>query len=81
LKLDCQPTCRYEAKLLQEADTILRLKGENGLLKKKFNEFQKDIEEQKTEIKQLFDQKKELYSTLGFFERDIAYISFFVLLN
>ncbi|KAI5064817.1 hypothetical protein GOP47_0019512 [Adiantum capillus-veneris] len=63
---------KYEARLAQEADTILRLKGENGLLKKKFNEFQKDIEEQKAEIKQLFEQKKELYSTLGFFERDIA---------
>ncbi|KAH7276822.1 hypothetical protein KP509_39G023300 [Ceratopteris richardii] len=63
---------KYELRLAQEADTILRLKGENGLLKKKFNEFQKDIEEQKAEIKQLFEQKKELYSTLGFFERDIA---------
>ncbi|EFJ35022.1 WD repeat domain-containing protein [Selaginella moellendorffii] len=62
---------KYEAKLVQEKEIVLRLKGENGLLKKKFNEYQKDMEEQKGEIKALFEQKKELYQTLAYFERDI----------
>lgn len=39
----------------------LRLKGENGIMKKKFNALQKDIEDQREEIKQLFEHKKELY--------------------
>ena len=40
--------------------------GENGIMKKKFNALQKDIDDQKEEIKQLFEQKKELYQTIGF---------------
>ena len=39
----------------------LRLKGENGIMKKKFICLQKDIEDQREEIKQLFEHKKELY--------------------
>lgn len=42
-------------------------------MKKKFNEFLKDIEEQKNEIRALFEQKKELYQAIAAFERDIRY--------
>lgn len=51
---------------------MLRIKGENGVMKKKFIEFQKDIEEQREEIKILFQQKKELYEIIAIFERDTA---------
>ena len=52
---------RYETKLSAERDIGLRLKGENGIMKKKFNALQKDIEDQRDEIKTLFEHKKELY--------------------
>jgi len=63
---------RYEQKLAQEREIGLRLKGENGIMKKKFNNLQKDINEQKDEIQQLFDQKKDLYATIASLEKDIA---------
>jgi predicted nucleic acid-binding Zn-ribbon protein len=62
---------RYEQKLASEREVGLRLKGENGIMKKKFNNLQKDINEQKDEIQQLFDQKKDLYSTISSLEKDI----------
>ena len=52
---------RYEAKLTAERDMGLRLKGENGIMKKRFSALQKDIDEAREECKALFDQKKELY--------------------
>ncbi|CAD7703772.1 unnamed protein product, partial [Ostreobium quekettii] len=54
-----------------ERELGLRLKGQNGIMKKKFSALQKDIEAQKEEIKALFDQKKELYQTIGSLEKDI----------
>eukprot|EP00002_Diphylleia_rotans_P000166 TRINITY_DN1008_c0_g1_i4.p1 TRINITY_DN1008_c0_g1~~TRINITY_DN1008_c0_g1_i4.p1 ORF type:complete len:1179 (-),score=303.89 TRINITY_DN1008_c0_g1_i4:414-3950(-) len=63
---------KYEAKLAAERDTCLRYKGENGIMKKKFSALQKDIEDQKEEIKLLFEQKKELYSQISALEKDIA---------
>ncbi len=59
-----RPGCdvgRYEAKLTAERDMGLRLKGENGIMKKRFSALQKDIDEAREECKALFDQKKELY--------------------
>jgi predicted RNase H-like nuclease (RuvC/YqgF family) len=63
---------RYEQKLAQERDVGLRLKGENGILKKKASAFQKDLEDQKDEIKELFEKKKDLYQTIASLEKDIA---------
>ena len=62
---------RYEVKLAAEREIGLRLKGENGIMKKKFHALQKDIDDQKEEIKQLFEQKKELYQTISSLEKDI----------
>ncbi|GMH45741.1 hypothetical protein BSKO_13704 [Bryopsis sp. KO-2023] len=62
---------RYEQRLSQEREVGLRLKGQNGIMRKKFNALQKDIEAQKEEIKSLFDQKKELYQTIASLEKDI----------
>lgn len=53
--------CRYGTKLTFEKELGLRLKGENGIMKKKFSALQKDIEDQREEIRTLFAHKKELY--------------------
>merc|ERR1719440_820485 len=52
---------RYEAKLASERESALRLKGENGIMRKKFTALQKDIEDQKDEINNLSNNKKALY--------------------
>lgn len=52
---------RYGGKLNFEKELGLRLKGENGIMKKKFSALQKDIEDQREEIKTMFAHKKELY--------------------
>ena len=62
---------KYEGRLTTEREVNLRMKGENGMMKKKFNSLQKEIEDQREEIKLLFDQKKDLYATIGSLERDI----------
>ncbi|KAK9834356.1 hypothetical protein WJX84_006234, partial [Apatococcus fuscideae] len=62
---------KYEAKLTAERDMGLRLKGENGIMKKRFSALQKDIDEAREECKALFDQKKELYQTIAGLEKDI----------
>ena len=61
----------YEAQLSQEKDVLLRIKGENGIMKKKLAEFHKDLEVQREEIGHLFQQKKELYEIIAIFERDM----------
>lgn len=61
----------YEAQLSQEKDVLLRIKGENGIMKKKLAEFHKDLEGQREEIGHLFQQKKELYEIIAIFERDM----------
>ena len=63
---------KYETKLAAEREAALRLKGENGIMKKKFTLLQKDIHVQKDEIQSLFDDKKELYATIASLEKDIA---------
>lgn len=45
-----------------ERETELRLKGENGIMKKKFGTLQKEIDNQRAEVAQLFEHKKELYA-------------------
>lgn len=59
-------------RLQTERETSLRLKGENGIMRKKFNNLQKDIEVCNTQIKELYEQKKELYATIASLEKDIA---------
>ncbi|MEW5319195.1 MAG: hypothetical protein WDW38_010360 [Sanguina aurantia] len=63
---------KYDQKLQTEREASLRLKGENGIMRKKFNALQKDIEGQREEIKSLFEQKKELYSSIASLEKDIS---------
>jgi hypothetical protein len=42
----------------------LRLKGENGIMRKKFQALQKDIEEQREQLTLQHEQQKELYNTI-----------------
>ena len=63
---------KYEAKLATEREAALRLKGENGIMRKKFTALQKDIEDQKDEISGLFHNKKALHEHIGSLEKDIA---------
>ena len=63
---------KYEAKLTTEREAALRLKGDNGIMRKKFTALQKDIEDQKDEISGLFHNKKALHEHIGSLEKDIA---------
>ena len=57
---------RYEGRLAAEREAGLRLKGENGIMKKKFGTLQKEIDDQRAEVAQLFEHKKELYAVRAF---------------
>ena len=63
---------RYEAKLASERESALRLKGENGIMRKKFTALQKEIEDSKDEINSLFQIKKSLHEHIASLEKDIA---------
>lgn len=55
-----QLKAKYDFKLHQERDATLRLKGENGIMRKKFSALQKDIEDQKENIKTMGEKEEEL---------------------
>lgn len=56
------PALCVGALLLLQA--CLRLKGENGIMRKKFQALQKDIEEQREQLTLQHEQQKELYNTI-----------------
>ena len=56
---------KYEAKLSTEREAALRLKGENGIMRKKFTALQKDIEDQKDTIQGLYENKKSLHEHIA----------------
>lgn len=62
---------RYELKLQEEREATLRLKGENGIMKKKYSALHKDIEDQKEEIRSLEEKGKELFENIKGLEKDI----------
>jgi WD40 repeat protein len=62
---------RYDNKLNAEREATLRYKGENGIMKKKFSALQKDIEDQREEIKALLEKEKELYEQIKSLEKEI----------
>eukprot|EP01135_Chromosphaera_perkinsii_P003926 Nk52_evm27s262 gene=Nk52_evmTU27s262 len=63
---------KYEMKLKEEKDAGLRLKGENGIMRKKFNTLQKEIEEHKNEITKMFNEEKKLNSIIKSLEKEIS---------
>ncbi|KAI9346401.1 WD repeat domain 65-like protein [Zopfochytrium polystomum] len=63
---------RYERKLKEEREIGLRLKGENGIMRKKFNTLQSEIDTHKTEIAKMYAEEKKLHSIIKSLEKDIA---------
>jgi chromosome segregation ATPase len=64
-------TSKYEKKLRIEREEGARLKGENGIMRKKFNTLNKDIEDNKTEIQRMKDNAKKLESVISNLEKEI----------
>lgn len=62
---------RYESKLAIERKLAVTLKGENGLMRKRFNGLEKSIDEQKSEIRRLHEAQETLYTTIATHEKDI----------
>jgi cilia- and flagella-associated protein 57 len=62
---------RYEAKLQVEKKLAVSLKGENGLMRKRFTGLEKSIDEQKAEIRRLHEAQDTLYATIATHEKDI----------
>jgi predicted nucleic acid-binding Zn-ribbon protein len=65
---------RYEKKVKSEREEGARLKGENGIMKKKFNTLNKDIEENKAEIQRMGENEKKLQSVIAAFEKEIVHL-------
>ncbi|KAJ3330947.1 Cilia- and flagella-associated protein 57 [Blyttiomyces sp. JEL0837] len=63
---------RYERKLKEEKEIGLRLKGENGIMRKKFNTLQSEIDTHKTEIAKMYAEEKKLHAVIKSLEKDIA---------
>ncbi|KAJ3409665.1 Cilia- and flagella-associated protein 57 [Chytridiales sp. JEL 0842] len=62
---------RYEKKLRTEKEEGARLKGENGIMRKKFNTLSKDIEDNKTEILRMKEDEKKLRGVIAMLEKEI----------
>lgn len=63
---------RYEKKLKEEKEIVHRLKGENGIMRKKFNTLQSEIDSHKTEISKMYNEEKKLHSVIKSLEKDIS---------
>jgi gas vesicle protein len=74
-------TSRYEKKLRIEREEGARLKGENGIMRKKFNTLNKDIEDNRTEIQRMKDNAKKLDGVITMLEKEILQLRKEVLFN
>jgi cilia- and flagella-associated protein 57 len=63
---------KNEDKLAQSRETTLKYKGENGIMKKKSILLQRDIEDQKEEIKLLQVKEKELHEQIKLLEKEVS---------
>lgn len=63
---------RYEKKLKEEKEVGIRLKGENGIMRKKFNALQNEIDAQKAEISKMIAEEKKLNTLIKSLEKDIV---------
>lgn len=62
---------KYEALLTEERESALRLKGENGVLRKKFSLLQQSVDTQKAEVSALTLRSAELTTKLNATTRDL----------
>ncbi|XP_071073611.1 cilia- and flagella-associated protein 57 isoform X2 [Dasypus novemcinctus] len=62
---------KYEKKLRDEKESNLRLKGETGIMRKKFSSLQKEIEERINDIETLKGEQLKLQGVIKSMEKDI----------
>ncbi|XP_048671546.1 cilia- and flagella-associated protein 57 isoform X5 [Marmota marmota marmota] len=62
---------KYEKKLREEKESNLRLKGETGIMRKKFSSLQKEIEERTNDIEMLKGEQEKLQGVIRSLEKDI----------
>ncbi|XP_055986867.1 cilia- and flagella-associated protein 57 [Sorex fumeus] len=62
---------KYEKKLRDEKEANLRLKGETGIMRKKFNTLQKEIEERTNDIDHMKGEQVKLQGVIKSLEKDI----------
>ncbi|KAK3612310.1 hypothetical protein CHS0354_011028 [Potamilus streckersoni] len=62
---------KYERSLRNEKEANTRLKGETGIMKKKFTSLQKDIDDHKEEIKKLQAESAKLNNMIRNLQKDI----------
>ncbi|XP_017656671.1 cilia- and flagella-associated protein 57 isoform X2 [Nannospalax galili] len=62
---------KYEKKLRDEKESNLRLKGETGIMRKKFSSLQKEIEERTSDIEMLKGEQMKLQGVIKSLEKDI----------
>ncbi|XP_069795130.1 cilia- and flagella-associated protein 57 isoform X1 [Narcine bancroftii] len=61
----------YERNLRDEKEANLRLKGETGIMRKKFTSLQKEIEDRQGEIEKLRAEHQKLHGIIRSLEKDI----------
>ncbi|KAM5248101.1 cilia- and flagella-associated protein 57 [Ctenodactylus gundi] len=62
---------KYEKKLRDEKEANLRLRGETGIMRKKFSSLQKEIEERTGDIENLRGEQVKLQGVIKSLEKDI----------
>uniref|UniRef100_A0A8C5SHT4 Cilia and flagella associated protein 57 n=1 Tax=Laticauda laticaudata TaxID=8630 RepID=A0A8C5SHT4_LATLA len=62
---------KYERRLREERESNLRLKGETGIMRKKFNSLQKEIEERCSDIEAMKLEQQKLQGIIKALEKDI----------
>ncbi|XP_040325824.1 cilia- and flagella-associated protein 57 isoform X2 [Herpailurus yagouaroundi] len=62
---------KYEKKLRDEKESNLRLKGETGIMRKKFSSLQKEVEERTNDIESLKREQVKLQGVIKSLEKDI----------
>lgn len=62
---------KYERRLRDEKEANMRLKGETGIMKKKFTSLQKEIDDHKEDIKKLQAETAKLNNIIRNLEKDI----------
>jgi peptidoglycan hydrolase CwlO-like protein len=63
---------KYERRLREEKETNQKLKGETGIMRKKFTSLQKEIDDHKEEIKKYQVETTKLNNIIRNLEKDIT---------
>jgi hypothetical protein len=69
--VNVQVRARFDARMAAEKKATLLLKGENGIMRKKFSQLTKTIADGKEELKVFRDREKELRESIRTLEKDV----------